>query len=709
MAAARPDRTIRLLLAVHCHQPVGNFEWVIAQAYDRAYAPFLDVLERHPHIRCALHYTGPLWDWFSAHRKPFLPRVAALVTRGQVELLGGGYYEPILPMIPEPDRQGQLAQLGGAIERLTGRRPRGAWLAERVWEPDLPRTFAQAGIDYTIVDDTHFRAATPWLPPEAVAAHGASREILGYYTTEHLGARVAIFPASKSLRYSMPFKQPHETIDLLRRVARGGAYSIAFADDGEKFGFWPKTYDWVYKERWLERFCEALERERDWIQLSTFSEMLDAHPPRGRVYLPHASYDEMLEWSGGNFRNFLVKYPEANLMHKRMLDVSRRLQDAAAGRKRAGSRRADPLAAAQRHLYMAQCNCAYWHGVFGGLYLGHLRSAVFEHLIAAERALGQATHRTARWTDRRIVDLDADGDDEVVVQTPALGLIIDPAEGASVVSLDDVARGTNLVNTLTRRREAYHDKLKHKHLQVVTAGAAASHDSPASIHDIVGVKERGLEEHLVYDNHRRAAFVDHCFDRAVTVQDLMGQPIEEAGEVLGARYTLPRAAAGGKTPSILCERLTPIRDVQGRQVLVRVQKRFDVRADRPALTVSYRLSAKNRTGSIFRGTEEQPACWWGVELNLFLKDASLNQPGTVPSLSVVEINDAWRSVKVRLRYAQPATLVHYPLETISESEEGMERTYQGLCVCAVWPITFDARGVWHTAIDLTLEPLPCPA
>src|SRR3989338_4116514 len=122
-----PDtKSITLLLGIHCHQPAGYFPWVIAQAHDRAYAPFVDALERHPRIRCALHYTGPLWEWFQEHRPDFLRRVGALARRGQVELLGGGYYEPILPLIPEADRQGQLARQGAAVKRLTGRAPRGA-------------------------------------------------------------------------------------------------------------------------------------------------------------------------------------------------------------------------------------------------------------------------------------------------------------------------------------------------------------------------------------------------------------------------------------------------------------------------------------------------------------------------------------------------------------------------------------------------------
>ena len=701
---------ITLLLAVHNHQPVGNFSWVLAQAYDRAYAPFLDVLAAHPQIRCTLHYTGPLWEWLREHRSDFLPRVAALVKRGQVELLGGGYYEPILPLIPEADRQGQLALQRDAIRTLTGRAPRGAWLAERVWEPELAGTFAAAGLEYTVVDDTHFRSVYPYLPSEATWAEGTRREILGYYMTEDQGRPLAMFPASKALRYALPFKQPQETIDHLRRLARGEAFSLAFADDGEKFGFWPGTAKWVYEERWLERFFAALEAEQRWIHTRTFSEMLDAYPPRGRVYLPQASYDEMLEWSGGNFRNFLVKYPESNQMHKRMLDVSRRLNEAeisgTQGRRSAGTpavarRRTTTLAAARRHLYMAQCNCAYWHGVFGGLYLGHLRSAIFQHLIEAERALGAATHRATRWLDRETLDLDLDGEDEVAVRTPHLGLYVDPAEGGSAIELDDMARAGNLVNTLTRRYEPYHEKLKQFVEPALATTAGGSHNPP-SIHDLVGAKEHGLADHLVYDDHRRAAFVDHLFDRAVTVQDLMTTPIAEAGEVLGARYTLrPSTGRSAHVATVALERHTSVRDARGHMIPLQIEKAYHVREDRPALAVTYRL----------RSTSSAPAAtfWWGVELNLFLKDASLTQAGTVPSLSVLELNDQWQSLKVRLDYSRAATLAHYPLETVSESEEGMERTYQGVCLCAVWPVELAPGASWQVEVSLALESLPCPA
>ena len=106
-----PSARISLALVLHNHQPVGNFGWVIAESYDKAYLPMVEALERHPSILMGLHYSGPLLDWLRAERPEFLDRLSALVGRGQVELLGGGYYEPVLASLPERDRIGQLERM----------------------------------------------------------------------------------------------------------------------------------------------------------------------------------------------------------------------------------------------------------------------------------------------------------------------------------------------------------------------------------------------------------------------------------------------------------------------------------------------------------------------------------------------------------------------------------------------------------------------
>ena len=279
---------ISLALALHNHQPVGNFGWVFAEVYEQAYAPMIDALERHPGVRLSLHYTGPLLTWLSAERPDAIERLRSLVGRGQVEILGGGFYEPVLASLPERDRIGQLTRMADELESMFGRRPRGAWLAERVWEPDLPTSLVASGYEWTILDDAHFRAAA--IPEE---------DLWGPYTTEDQGHLLRVFGTEQGLRYRIPFREVDEVIDYLRAHATDGGERIGMmGDDGEKFGGWPTTWQHCWGEsRWVDRFFEALEANADWLTTTTPSGWLADHPPIGRAYFPTGSYAEMGEWA----------------------------------------------------------------------------------------------------------------------------------------------------------------------------------------------------------------------------------------------------------------------------------------------------------------------------------------------------------------------------------------------------------------------------
>ena len=178
--------------------------------------------------------------------------------------------------------------MGEELEALFGRRPAGAWLAERVWEPDLPTSLVAAGYDWTILDDAHFRAAA--IPEE---------DLWGPYTTEDQGQLLRVFGTEQGLRYRIPFRNVEEVIDYLRvHATEDGERVGMMGDDGEKFGAWPTTWEHCWGERrWVDRFFEALEANADWLTTTTPSAWLANHAPIGRVYVPTGSYAEMGEWA----------------------------------------------------------------------------------------------------------------------------------------------------------------------------------------------------------------------------------------------------------------------------------------------------------------------------------------------------------------------------------------------------------------------------
>lgn len=698
---------MNLLMVLHSHQPVGNFDHVFAYAVERCYRPVLRVLAQYPAFRLGLHYSGPLLSWLEEHDQALLQEIAALCARGQVEMLTGGYYEPLLASIPGRDALGQMAMLTEYTQRRFGQRAKGFWLAERIWEPSLPVKLAPSGLAYTIVDDTHFYYAG--LDPSAM---------FGYHLTEREGHPLALFPTHKALRYSIPFKEPQETIDFLQRTLdEQGPCAATYGDDSEKFGLWPGTHEWVIQKGWLQRFIEAVLAQSDWLEPLPPGEYLEANPPRGQVYPPTASYEEMLTWAlpaeaslkmerlikqlqqegrldqmrqflrGGLWDNFLVKYRESNLMHKRMLAVSRKVAQS-------------PDDQARDHLYQAQCNCAYWHGLFGGLYLGHLRHAVHQHLIAAEDLIDQAERGQGPWAHSLSQDLDLDGHPEAALSSPELDLWVHAGYGGSVSVLDYRPARFNLGNTLTRRLEAYHALFKEKQEQAQPEGEVKS------IHDEVIIKDEGLEKLLAYDWYQRASFQDHLLPPDQALEPYTQAAHTEWGDLVGQPYELLEHGHQGAEAWCLLKRAGHLWTPDGPWPLS-LQKRLTLSAG-GRLTCRYQLQV----------APQAPEFVLAVELNLTLlsetspnrrlelsdgSGLSLDQAHQVPSTPGFRLVNADDNFTVNLSASPAAGLWCFPVQTVSHSESGLERTYQGSSFTWLFPAP---AGRGELELELSLEIVP---
>ncbi len=239
-----------------------------------------------------------------------------------------------------------------------------------------------------------------------------------------------------------------------------------------------------------------------------------AHAPLGRADLPTASYPEMMEWvlptasrkqfhalteefgqrpdvmrflRGGQWRGFFSKYAESNLLQKKMLRASEKVRELAAGRL--GRDKRAKLARAREHVLRAQCNDAFWHGIFGGLYAPHLRTELWRDLVRAETLADEVVFAQSSAIRIERTDFDADGVEEVVVSSSRMSALVRPAGGGTLEALDFRPSAVTLINSLQRRPEAYHDRLRD-------ASHGDSVDQVASIHDIVRAREEGLERFL---------------------------------------------------------------------------------------------------------------------------------------------------------------------------------------------------------------------
>jgi 4-alpha-glucanotransferase len=706
-------RRIGLALTLHNHQPVGNFGWVIAETYERAYLPMVAALERHPGIRVALHYTGPLLAWLRVERPDFVARLAALADRDQVEIVGGGWYEPVLAALPERDRVGQLLRMADELETTFGRRPRGAWLAERVWEPDLPTALVSAGYDWTVLDDAHFRAAA--IPED---------DLWGSYTTDDQGKALTVFGTEQGLRYRIPFAEVDEVIDYLREHAtEGGERLGTMGDDGEKFGAWPTTWEHCWGEgRWVERFFEALDSNADWLTTIPPSDWTAQHRPVGRVYLPTGSYAEMGEWAlpadegrlfgetlrtaraerrpearwlrGAIWRNFQIRYREINDLHKQMLAASDLVDRLPAG---------DVRTTALDHLFAGQSNDCYWHGLFGGIYLPDLRVAALSRLIAAEDL---AVGDDAPTGIRR--DTDLDGRDEAILANAGQFVTVKLEDGGGIARWDLRAAAHPLAAVMRRRPEAYHDTLR-RHEE--SAGHAATGQdagdgaSPASIHEVVRVKQEGLLEHLRYDAYERRAGLIRILPADVTPADALSGAAPELGDLRDGAWTLDALDADrvvARTDGSILTRGGAGIAVDAVRSVVLAGGRRD-----PQLELGLEIVHRGETddpqidarvaiewSTMLLGGGGNPAAWLEVNGRRTAHDATLERTGVVQQTA----GNDFLGIEVETTLDHAVDTWIGPIRTVSNSEAGFELVYQGSTTLFTEPLRLRPGERWSLRI-----------
>jgi alpha-amylase len=707
-------KSVHFCIATHNHQPIGNFDYVIEEAYEKSYLPFFQRAQKF-NFRFATHFSGILLEWLRKHHPEQISLLCSLVKKGQLEIISGGYYEPILAVFSEQDRQAQIKKLSMHIKETFGSESHGMWLAERIWEQQLTSTLSDAGIKYTILDDTHFRAAG--LEDE---------DLTGYYQTEDQGKSIAIFPISKALRYTIPFAAVDETIKILRDgSSESGNNIITFADDGEKFGVWPKTFEHVYKDGWLEEFFRKLDENSSWLKTIHFSEAIKTLPPKGRIYLPNGSYAEMMQWAlpttkanlkyesfvkmlsknkdewkeygqfvrAGFWRNFFVKYSESNHLHKRVLEASKRFASCTSPLKKTKK-----YQTAYDHLLASQCNDPYWHGVFGGIYLANLRHEVYSHLITAEQELSELKKNDA--LSITTADLIGDGITDIIIENKLLRIAIDPRRGGAISEIDFKPKSFNLSNFINRIVEPSHEKLQSaQHLE-------NSDSRSKSIHDIVLTKEKGLEEYLVYDWYRHGSFIEHFLSPDATIKDLHKMTFLEHGNFFKT-YIKPEVTVS-ETGAIVKFRHKGIVHFDKVNYPVTINKSLQLDRESGTIVAHINMTNDSDTTLPLRFASEWTFGMLAGDAKdryyespcVEIKNKKMNSTGEIRDASELSLVDEWTGFSIVFKTEKPCTFWRTSIETVSLSEAGFERVYQGSIIFALWDFSLNPGETWDVKLAI---------
>ncbi|MCK5520827.1 MAG: DUF1926 domain-containing protein [Candidatus Marinimicrobia bacterium] len=681
-------KSIRIIMAIHNHQPAGNFEHVFEDLADNAYMPLLYCLEKHSGINISLHYSGTLFSWLEKNRPDFIKLLKKLVRRGNIELLSGAFYEAILAGIPEQDRIGQITKYNQYLRHNFGYNAEGMWLAEKVWEADLPKAIEQANIHYTLIDEENF----------VLNGVANDKPVKGYYNTENEGHTVGIFPISRQCSNMMQHDSPEDMVNhLLENCSDNDQDMVLIAADGEKYRLDKEKYPDLKYNPWLDKFFTLIEKHNDKLPTSTLRDYWKTVPPQGIAYFSSGSYNDMQSWSlhneqqnifneinellaklpdpekyrpyvrGGVWRNFMTKYVESNWMQKRVQHISRKykLLESQVSNK-------NSLRHIRDILWLAMGNDVYWHGYFGGIYLPHLRDAAWKNIISAEK---QIEDRLYNLKDGEFVhneaDFDRDGHVEIQLSTKKYSAIFSKKYSGALVEFDYKKSDYNLFNTIRRYPESYHGQMDDK-----------------------------WQKQLVIDRKPRYGLLERFFDGEVTVAGLHSEAYEEASDFVNESVDV---CHNNCDQNIIFER-------KGWINWQRAKVKKNLLMGSNGFDVDYQLSNMGVGSNNFS---------FGPEFNFSLHSGEDKEKkifasvdtGSATHKDFLELDGVTefgffnhtQKVKIILRFNQPVRLLQYPVETIIRTQQGIEKIYQNTCVLPLWNINLDPGKSINLGMKFILE------
>lgn len=418
---------VKLTFGTYNSQPVGSSNDQLEAAYKNSYRPFLKILYVYPKVKAAIYYSGVLLEWFESKHPEIILLINEMVKRRQIELIGGPFYNPILSIIPNKDRISQIEYLTTYLRKHFGKRPRGCWIPEKIWEPTLSSNIKNSGMEYTFLDDTLFRKA-------GVQGYELNRVCI----TEDQGKYIHVFPIDKEL--SEDFDDPDRIVESLLKLfeSRSTEVCTMMIDGNSRI-----AADSCSKDGWFENLFELLTENARRIQTINPGRYIHTLGSIKKVYFPCTTNERY-------FRQNFSKYTESNLLYSKMMYM----HNLASQVKRDKVRKKN----AREEIMKSQCNAPYWHNNLPGIYDNNFRKAAYRHLINAEKSTREKGIFT---TSLSTNDFDFDGGDEYLYQGQYINAYVHK-RGGVLFELDYLVTSWNYLDTMSRYKEPYHQKEHEK-------------------------------------------------------------------------------------------------------------------------------------------------------------------------------------------------------------------------------------------------------
>ena len=497
------SKKLGLILGAYGHLPSGAEEADFQALYEREIKPLVQALNNFPRINVVFHYSGVILYWIERRYPELFMLIEDLLSRKQAEFLGGGFYNPMLPLLPQADKIGQIEMLTTYLRRHFGKRPQGCWFQASAWEQSMVGALNSCGMNYAFLEDRQFSAAS-------IKANEAG--LFSPCITEDQGKLITVFPIAGDLSRELRLNPPAAALGaLLEKLpdldkASGGDFLAMVCPFGQEVTLGQAAVP-AESAFSCESFLQELSSADSRIEFTTPSKIFKNLKGLKKVYFPGAWADTKTG-SETNPRQFLAEHPEAGGIYAKMIYVHTLINNQLRGDK---TRKRTAL----EELWKAQDSGVFSLDSAGapGIFHAPLRKAAYHALIEAEKI----TREKGKFTPAlSVFDFDLDGEGEYIFQDESLNCCI-KSRGAGIFELDYFPAAWNYLDTLSntmastlscvsppgcslcQRRRAFVDWLAPAESSVENAGPDG----------IPGGRFCGCEEYEVSEvdrNRRRLAF-----------------------------------------------------------------------------------------------------------------------------------------------------------------------------------------------------------
>ncbi len=671
-------KKLKLVLGVHSSMALGTTKEQFEHAYNYSFKPFLTVLYKYPKIRAVLHFSGIIYEWLEDAHPEYLMLINEMVKRRQLELVGGAYYSPVLPLIPGKDRVGQMELLTTYIRKKFGKRPRGCWISEGLWEQSITANIKSSGLEYIFLDDVYFEQA------------GISKDSLHKaYITDDQGKSLVVLPLDNEFITAGFFDTSEAYINKMLKLQKVGQSDIlSVLWNGEYFYSQSQRHEEFFAEQgWLETFLSLLSQNNHNIQTVLPVQELRSGGPYKRIYLPSSLNieEKRRKKTGGEreglstavargdvpgfFRKNLIRYAEAGRLYNKMMYVHLIVGQVRRDRSRKKN--------AKEESWKGQGHIPFWHGSSGGIYMNAYRKAAYAGLIEAEKSTRE---KGIFSTSINSLDFDMDGIDEYLYQGQFINVYVHK-KGGSVFELDYVVTAWNYQDLMSRYPEDYHEK-----------------------EDI----ENG------YDSGPRSSFVDSYLSSEYSYDDYFGVQKEGRYSFADVYYHVKRVDKEHKDLELEAHRWIN-NDEKGKGEWLHMQKYFDFQKN--SVNVGYRLQAEK--GKKIKGD-------FATEINLSFPDAEkekliysltgidgrvtevLDGKIDLQKIKELAIYDKVNRTLITLTPSEETRIWVHPIHTITKSYGKKSRIYQGSTYVFLWECSLSgesgvAQNTYERSISLRIE------